>query len=93
MMDSPTVFYETVYADSPEEGLALVEADVQGSTINLCSMPHGKDPYTFVNQLLENADPRVAKGNVGCVNLTESSHNESRSNMWLFFGWEVFDGE
>ena len=91
MTETPcAVFYEKVYAESPEEGLYLVEASTYGSTINVCPIPRGKDPYTLANQLLENYDPRVDLGNVGCIDLTKSSHNKKKDeSLWLFFGWEA----
>ena len=88
MFSSTQVFYEKIYADTPETGIEEVEANVYGSNINICPVPSGKDPYTVANQLLENYDPRVAYGNVGCIDLTDTTHNEEGENLWLFFGWE-----
>ena len=91
MSNSTSVFYEKIYADTPESGIGLVEASIQSSNINVCPVPNGKDPYTLANQMLENYDPRVSEGNIGCIDLTKSSHNSGRSkdNLWLFFGWEM----
>lgn len=90
MTSSDAVFYEKIYADTPEAGISFVEANVNNSTINLCPVPYGKDPYTLANEILQNHDPRVSVGNVGCIDLTNSSHNQnSNESLWLFFGWEV----
>lgn len=87
-MDNQYVFYEKIHADTPEQGAALIEASVTNATLNLCKVPYGKDPYTLANQMLENYDPRVASGNIGCIDLTNTTHNKRNNNLWLFFGWE-----